>query len=142
MAWWNYFSEKAEWDRAIAKAKKSIDHKAFEQFISEPVVSIVKAMISDRKRFVFQEKIDSDSYWEIRKYSVIDMDTEEEFSAWVQIIYSSSAGERKYYGPSWASYYEVRWAIDTISEHYEKLQARANLIKTARERNRLIEIYA
>lgn len=106
--------------------------------ISEPVRSIVRLMIIDRKRFIIQKETYYHSLG-ITKYDVLDLDTEEEF--FIQLNIFNHDG-MKYRGPSWAKEYEIIWAVETLEAHYNNLLDRAWRIKTARERNRLIEIYA
>lgn len=136
--WWEFWKADPEPYTAHQQIREKDDK---ELIISEPVRSIVKAMISDRKRFIFQ----IDAGWELysaTRYSVLDIDTEEEFfvrSTYYPGIYTSG---RQYYGPSWAKDYEIEWAINTVSDYYCKLNDRARSITTHRERNRLIEIYA
>ena len=139
MAWWKLFWNPVE--EVAETPEEKFETSAFENVISEPVRSIVKAMIGDRKRFIIQIESGWDVY-STTKYAVMDIDTEEEFfvsSAYYPGIYSDG---RKYYGPSWATSNEIEWAVITLHAHYENVRDRAKRIKTARERNRLIEIYA
>ena len=139
MAWWKLFWNPVE--EVSETPEEKFETSAFENVISEPVRSIVKAMMDDRKRFIFQIDRIYTTY-DTMKYAVLDIDTEEEFfarSVYYPGIYCS---ERKYYGPSWAKDYEVEWAVKTLHAHYDTVRERANSIQIARERNRLIEIYA
>jgi len=139
MAWWKLF-----WNPVGVVAEtpeEKFETSAFENVISEPVRSIVKAMISDRKRFIVQVEHGFSASNTI-KYAVMDIDTEEEFHAKSCFYHGYDSYERQYFGPAWAKTYEVKWAVETVSNHYRALRDRASRIQTARERNRLIEIYA
>lgn len=99
--------------------------------IGEPIREIVRLMIKDRKRFVVQ-KDTSD------RYTILDLVTGEEFRVFVYI--STYFGLAK--GIDWATKEEIIWAFNQVIGHYDYLNRRAVRIKNARERNRLIEIYA
>ena len=139
MAWWKLFWNPVE--EIAQNVEEVFEQSAFENVISEPVRSIVKAMISDRKRFIFQVDRVSHMHSSFR-YSVLDIDTEEEFFVRSHSCPYDYRNSLRYSGPAWAKDYEVEWAVTTIYNHYTALMARAAKIKTARERNRLIEIYA
>jgi len=139
MAWWNLFWNPVE--EVAPNVEEVFEQSAFENLISEPVRSIVKAMIDDRKRFIIQAERHY-SIYETWRYAVLDIDTEEEFFARSVYYPGIYCRERQYYGPSWAKDYEVEWAVKTLHAHYERVRERAKNIQIARERNRLIEIYA
>jgi hypothetical protein len=140
--WWNFWSEKAVWERAIAKAQTEqvLEHKAMDDFISEPVRSIVLAMIGDRKRFIAQ-RIERLFKSEKTEYEILDMDTNECFfvSASTDVHYYGI--DTYYRGPDWATHDELKWAFEVVATHYQKLENRAKRILAIRERNRLINIY-
>jgi len=139
MAWWKLFWNPVE--EVAPNVEEVFEQSAFENVISEPVRSIVKAMITDRKRFIIQ--IEFQGIPSTVQYAVLDIDTEEEFFvSGVYAIVTNRTCERQYHGPEWARSYEIKWAIETVSNHYSAVQDRAARIRTARERNRLIEIYA
>lgn len=139
MAWWNIFSKN---EPEIATTYSYVfEQSATEKVISEPFKSIVKAMIDDRNRFIVQI-VREDRTYDTTRYAVLDIDTEEEFfvtSIYCPGLYSTGRG---YYGPSWAKDFEIEWAVKTLHERFDKVRARAERIAAARERNRLIEIYA
>ena len=121
--------------------EEKLEESSNENSISEPVRAIVKAMITDRKRFIFQVDV-SYRVHSSTQYSVLDIDTEEEFfviSSYWPGLYSDGT---HYYGPEWAGSKEIEWAVKTVASHYENVTRRAKRITAARERNRLIEIYA
>jgi len=139
MAWWKLFWNQVE-DPQDKEEVLEIP-TSIEKYIREPVRCIVDAMIVDRKRFIFQVE-HSFGTTAASKYSVMDIDTGEEFFVGSCCDYRSYSLETYYSGPSWANSYELEWAVQTLYEHFNSITARAKRIKTIRERNRLIEIYA
>lgn len=136
--WWEFWKSNPEPYTAYDQIREEDDK---ELIISEPVRSIVKAMVDDRKRFIVQ--VDYALYsFDTEYFKVLDIDTEEEFLVAKTFLIGFHTNEHRYFGPSWASEHEIKWAVETLHAHYYNLRDRARRIKTARERNRLIEIYA
>lgn len=135
--WWEFWKADPEPYTAYDQIREE-DEKLM--IISEPVRSIVKAIISDRKRFIIQS--DENIFWRKgTKYEILDIDTEEEFSITLKTEVDMYGYDTFFTGPRWAAQHELKWAYETVANHYYKMKCRANRIITRRERNRLIEIY-
>jgi hypothetical protein len=112
MAWWNYFSEKAAWDRAFARAEKQRAREHAQLQIGEPVRAIVNLIIKYRHRFVLTETLD-----EYRAtYTAFDKQTGETLTV---IRQGSEYGYECWGGMIWITSEEARWAYDMIiaSQH-------------------------
>ena len=141
MAWWNVSKSKVAERISIYKHENSIENKAFEARISEPVVAIVKLMIADRKRFAF-EVVWREGRYSKTTYKATDKKTGEVFEISTESNPAIYGWGTHFEGPSWARDHESEWAMKMIGEQFDLVTQRKNRILAVRERNRLIEIYA
>lgn len=133
--WWEFWKGNVTDEDVVIEHHlhvASSDNAEIGEPLRQPIREIVRLMIKDRKRFVVQKDTLFDSY------TILDLVTGEEFSVFV---YTSAYFDLAK-GIDWATKEEIIWAFNQVTDHYNYLNRRVAQIKNARERNRLIEIYA